>query len=807
MKTGVHVISEWEIASFDNEAEVSDNAVWRSVSVPEDVHSFLIKNGEIGDPAYGTNDVRCLWVEKKIWIYRTLLHLDEAILQKKHIDLEFDGIDTFSSVYVNGDLVLETGDMFIKYVADIKEHVHSGENEIRVVFHSLSDLMKRRELPENFWINYSTERAYARKVGYSFGWDWTGRVVTAGIWKEVRLHAYDYLALDDVRISYNLTEDYSRCDVHVEAGLRNGFDINDCDISLEIHDGNGLVAKSDSFYLTLANPRLWYTHDQGESFLYDIRLRIAYGEESICYQHNIGFRKIELLEGNESKPSFLYKINGRKLFLRGANWVPLSHRPAAVDDRCYERILQMVKDAGMNFLVVWGGGVYERDIFYELCDKLGIFVWQYFMFACGEYPDFDDEFVKLVHEEVIQNAQRLSSYSCIGSFIGNVENTHISEKIGLDRDVHGDRLFFSLIPEWLKDEGIDVLYRPTSPYGGPFANSMEKGDRHNWDVWFKLLPYQDYGKDSTLFASEFGIHATPVYDQVLKFTGNDAVSLSDYSFRYLNKDQSPETMMFYIKQHIGVPRNVEEYTDMSLLVQAEALKYACVHYRCRFPECGGAAIWQLNDCCACQSWSMIDYEMVPKASYYYAKRFFKDVALLINETSSNEASVVLCNNSDRTIKRQVRIVLQDFFGNIAYDKSISVEASPNTNVVVENVRIGGRFFPNIIIWNRIRNFVLSASFEDGDTEDVHLFGDYKEIPFPSSFPEVKVRGNELILKSEIYHHFVQIGGDMPQFSPSDNFFFLMPDEEKTISIEKNQPSPIRIYIKDGIAGERRYYEI
>lgn len=778
-------LDNWSITSFC-ESQINYNSIieqkeWISVGKSADIQTCLINKGIIKDPAYGTNDVDQFWVEKKVWVYKTILNVDDNLLKYNNIDLEALGLDTYSTIYVNGYKIADTNNMFIKHTFNIKDFLRIGNNEIVIVFPILNDFAKTESLPEGFWTNYSTERAFSRKAGYSFGWDWTPRVATIGIWKPVNIVFHSKPIIKDVSIKTILNKDYSECKVGIEIILN---DLSICsNYTVIIKSPSGSINSFDSDdELIIKEPALWNVHDQGIPNLYKIKIIT----DNDIWESSFGIRKVELItKAQDGSDLFLFKINNKGVFCRGANWVPVSNRPGNSSKEYYEKLIKMTVNAGMNILVLWGGGIYEPELFYNLCDKYGIVVLQYFMFACGEYPDWDKNFIENVKTEVFQQVKRLDNHPSVIMYIGNVENTMISEKIKLDRPIYGDKLFFEYIPQWLKTLNSDRFYQPTSPYGGNSANSEEKGDRHNWDLWFSDLPYYDYAKDFTRFSSEFGIHATPVYESVIKYCGKKNLKLTDFEFKYFNRDQDLSRMLFYINEHIGVPTTVKEYCDMSLLVQAEALKFACEHYRRRFPLCSGAAVWQLNDCCGVQSWSIIDYDLIPKASYYYIKKAFASVNISIRYDSENESTICVCNNSDLDIKKHVKIQISDFFGNVVYTETLPCNIKKGKVLELKNIALGGRFYPNVIIGNRQRFYYLSAEIIEDKLVSVRLFDDIKNLVFPSSNIDIQITKDEIILKAKRFTKFVQISGDMSGIELEDNFCDLLPNEPLSIKYKTN----------------------
>ena len=781
---------------------VCDN--WYPVQVPGDVHTTLISQGIIPDPAYVYNDTRCGWVEKRIWIYRTIFDIPQDFLLKEHQEILFEGLDTYVTVYLNGKKIGDYQNMLTEHTSNISGLLKEYGNVLVVEFHILQQ-MADRKLPEGFWINYSTERAYARKAGYSFGWDWTPRIATIGIWRPVSIRTWSGTRLEGVQVETELidaTEHTAR--LHINVCL--SIPVDSISFRLTLRDSEEIVQEFESrlseFTVQLQNPKLWWTHDLGDPHLYDLTLAVMENGKTIDRWHSsYGVRTIEIMEKAEDGTGrFLFVLNGMPIFCRGANWVPVSCFPGACDESRYARLLQMAADANMNMLCLWGGGIYEQPCFYEACDRLGLLVWQYFMFACGEYPDFDQAFVDEAHHEVVKAVKRLQNYCCIALWVGNVEGQLISEKISLQREMYGTRLFHEYIPQWLHELGEKRPYIPTSPFGGSTANSPLTGDRHNWDVWFTDVPYTDYLNDMTTFASEYGIHACPARTTVEKYLQQKNPDFKGHAFNYFNKDQDLGRMHYLIKFHIGVPETLDEYIDYSQMVQAEGLRTGSEHFRRNFPHTGGALIWQLNDCCPVHSWSIIDVDLIPKASYYYTRRFFAPFVVSLEAIDENNTDVWLVNNTANPIEDQLTIGVKDYFGNVLWQELKTIRADANRSCRIERITAGGRFYPNVILPDRLRNYYVFAKLDGQPLSEKRLLGkDALFFPPATLSADWSPDGRRLHITSmDVFARFVKIDGELSGLSLSDNFFDLEAGQTYGVEIQVLSGKPLQdreIFIK------------
>lgn len=769
---------------------------WYGIRIPQDVHTTLIENKVIKDPAYGYNAAECAWVEKKVWIYRKKFSVSGEILGSRKLLLVFEGLDTYASIYLNGKKLADYSNMFIEHRLEVTGLLETGENTLVVEFHVMSEMAKR-ELPEGFWINYSWERAYARKAAYSYGWDWTPRIATVGIWKPVLLEAYNTARLCNVQIkTAEIDREARTARLKVNVGTENISGSNlSYRLTLTENDGSSRVFTSAgrSFEIKVEEARFWWTSDIGDPYLYTVTLDLLdNGAVEDSWQCNYGIRTIEVRQHSEDRENrFLFVLNGVELFARGANWVPVSNSPAAVKEEQYVRLLAMAGDAGMNMLCLWGGGIYEHDVFYDSCDKLGILVWQYFMFACGEYPGDDAGFLECVHEEIEKAVIRLRNHPSIAIWVGNVEGRMLCEKIGLPRPMHGEEMFERHISDWLAQLDDTRFYMPTSPQGVTTANSMTEGDRHNWDVWFTDVPYTDYAKDTATFVSEYGIHAAPARATIEKYLECRDPDINSHLFKYLNKDQSLRRMYYLMEMHAAVPGDIDEYVDYSMFVQAEGLKFGTEHYRRNFPHTGGALIWQLNDCCPVHSWSMIDCDLIPKASYYYSKRFFAPLLVSLEEVDAITTALWLINNTVNDYEDRIVVTVKDFFGNAYFSEEIKASIKANTSVRLKSITVGGRYYPNIIIPDRHRNFYVHAHCRDGLQEAFRFFGNFSEIPLPDARLEVKAEEGKLLVSTDRFARFVKIDGELEGLELSDNYFNLPAGCRREVRTKVHAGKPLR----------------
>jgi beta-mannosidase len=814
----------WKIQWFEpgqaNEHEIADpdyiDHFWFSAKVPGDVHSTLIEKKIIDDPFVGHNDVKCRWVEEKVWWYRTEFLFDKKIEPGERLELIFEGLDTFATVFLNGIELGSTENMFIAHTFDVTREVRPGRNVLAVKFDPVSLRLqgKRRDL----WAGFSRERVWVRKAQMNFGWDWGPRLVTVGIWKDVRLEKKRFAKLESVFArTLAIGENRATVAIDVEVDFL-AFPVPHGTYEVEVrltadreagqHESHVQRARlhgtSARLTLEVNDVQLWWTHDLGTPHLYRLEVTLFKDGEAIDrHEQDFGIRTLEVRRvDGKGNPRFTFVLNGVELFAKGANWIPVDSSIGAAPDSRYVHLLRLAREAHMNMLRVWGGGIYEKDVFYRECDRQGILVWQDFMFACALYPDFNRDFMENVREEIVQVVKRLRNHACIALWCGNNENDWSYDQLKSSGRVatpfYGEKIYHELIPQILAELDPTRLYWPSSPYGGNDHNSAEEGDRHNWQVWHGMVeprkfgepPRVDYSvegvsfknfkKDTAKFVSEFGMHAAANRYTLERNIPRGEFFWGSDEMAYRNKDYHHQKGILLMEGYTGVPRNLEEYLNFSMLTQAEGLKYGIEHYRRRKPATSGALFWQLNDCWPGTSWSVIDYDLLPKASYYYAKKFFHPVLYSLDHEPGETLNVWVVNDWLEKFQDIVLLHVYDFEGKPVFSREISVEVSANVSLQV------ARFTEEEILQGHPANRVVVClrSAQGVTPENFYYLRDQKELELPETQLRVVVdeKRQRVTAYAERLARFVKIElpGEMLTFS--DNYFDLLPGTSRTVEI-------------------------
>jgi beta-mannosidase len=814
----------WKIRQFDvgtaRDLEVASpeyiDYFWMTASVPGDVHSTLMERKLIEDPFYGHNDLKCQWVEEKVWWYRNTFEFQDDIKKEDRYELIFEGLDTFATVYLNGVEIGSTENMFIAHTFEVTRELKKGKNTLAVKFDPIHVHVK--EKVQYYWSGFSKKRIWTRKAQSHYGWDWGPRLVAAGIWKYVCLEKRTFAKIDYV-FAKTISISPEKAIVEVDIEMENHIKGKEYEAIISLtneEDSFSTKVKVDrkkaTTTLEVTNPKLWWTHDIGTPNLYQLNIELfADGVRIDERRESFGIRTIEVQRLDEAgNHCFTFVLNGEKVFAKGANWIPIDSFIGAVPDSRYKHLIKMSKDANMNMLRVWGGGIYEKDVFYEECNRLGILVWQDFMFSCALYPDYNKNFMANVREEVAHVVRRLRNHPCLAIWCGNNENDWLYEALFSSGEIthpfYGEKIYHELMPELLEELDPTRLFWPSSPFGGNDHNSREQGDSHNWQVWHgnieprtfgepqtvdysvEGLSFKNFKKDTTTFASEFGMHASSNRYTLERNIPKDQFFWGSEELAYRNKDIHHPKGILLMEGYTGVPRDLDEYISFSMLTQAEGLKFGIEHYRRNKPHTSGALFWQLNDCWPGTSWSVIDYYLLPKASYHYARKFFSPILLSLDHVPGKDISIWVVNDKLESYEDEIELAVYDFNGENVFSTqwSVSIEANAaeKVDVILEQEALRGLPPESAVMIIRSK---INKTYEN-----IYYFRDQKELGFGESELSVEINRekNELSVSTNVLARMVTIEMDIEQLVIEDNFFDLLPGETKTLKVEQAQGKEI-----------------
>jgi len=671
---------------------------WYKAEVPGFIHTDLLSNDLIPDPFFRDNEFQLDWIGKTDWEYRTHFIIDKSFLNSRRIDIVFNGLDTYCDVFLNGQKIMFTDNMFREWRVNVKSLLKEGKNSLKLIFYSPIN----RVLPEMDKIDYklpaSNDRGektspYTRKAPYNFGWDWGPRLVTCGIWQPVFLEAVNNLRIADMFVRQNSISK-NRADLTALLDIESEIDKT---LNLRIKNretGNIFVEKKIriksginhiSVDFSIKNPLLWWPNGLGAQHLYTIYAEFTDSQnlfsEKSC---NTGLRILKLVQKKvKGGKTFFFEVNGVPVFAKGGNWIPADNFPTKITDKKYRWLLKSCKDANMNMLRVWGGGIYEKDIFYDLCDSLGILLWQDFMFACSMYPG-NDEFLKNVEKEALYQTKRLRNHPSIALWCGNneveVAYNHWGWKEKLPEKVWVDykKIFHELLPSVCKKTVPLTPYWPSSPSSNLLddANSYAMGDMHYWGVWHGEEPFSKYRDQFPRFMSEYGFQSFPLINTVYKYTWPEDLSIdSDVMKCHQKHPRGNKLINKYMLDMFNKPKDFKNFLYLSEVLQAKGIKIAAEHLRKIMPLCMGSLYWQIDDCWPVASWSGIDYYGRWKALHFYARRFYANT-LVIPENSSNDISVFVVTDSTKKIDALLNAALLSFSGDTLWNNSQKITIVP-----------------------------------------------------------------------------------------------------------------------------------
>ncbi|MCX7030154.1 MAG: hypothetical protein NTU62_08550, partial [Spirochaetes bacterium] len=622
---------------------------WIDASVPGCVHTALLAAGHIGDPFFRDNEDRLQWITEADWVYRRNFDVPAAALGRERILLHFDGLDTLATVTLNGKELGRTDNMFRTWEFDVKGSLVECGNQLEILFVSpipfLAERERIRHLPDWHHDREVAGRGWLRKEPCSFGWDWGPHLASCGPWKPVTILAWDTARIADLRVRQDHSQPGSvtlSVALGVEraesAGLGLGVEVSVLRGGREVAKAvAGVAADRAAAALRIDNPELWWPNGLGSQPLYDVVVTLR--DEGGCVldtaSRRIGLRTLRLdRHADRWGESFQFKVNGAAFFAKGANWIPADTFVTRLTPADYGRLVGDAAEANMNMLRLWGGGIWERDEFYEACDERGICVWHDFMFACSAYPAFDESFLANVRAEAEENVRRLRHHASIALWCGNNElEQGLVGDAWTDRTMSWEdygRLFDRLLPEVVREVDPDRDYWPASPHT-PVGdrrnfNDPASGDAHLWEVWHGRKPFEWYRTCGHRFNSEFGFQSFPEPRTVRGYTDPDDRNVTSWVMERHQRSGIGNTVIIqYLLDWFRMPTDFDATLRLSQVLQAMAMKYAVEHWRRSMPRGMGTLYWQLNDCWPVASWSSIDWHGRWKALHHLARRFFAPV--------------------------------------------------------------------------------------------------------------------------------------------------------------------------------------
>jgi len=788
---------------------------WMPAQVPGCVHLDLMRAGVIPDPFIRLHERDVAWVDQTDWVYETTFTVDTAPTAATF--LRFHGLDTIAEITLNGEPLGMTDNMHLLYEFPVTDKLVGGENHLQVIFRSAWRVGGERQEAWNsegndtlpyHWDNWN-QRAFVRKAQYQYGWDWGPVLRGCGIWQPVELVTVPVARLGDWKHSVEFTDDGKAVvtvtatvermpgseDVPAELALKTRSSM----VKLTIPSGAGTATVEGT--LTIDDAERWQPNGIGKAVRYGIAFILGRPEDATSYEYPtsydyqqkwIGLRTIELIrepDADGKGEGFKFRVNGNDLFIKGANWIPEDVFPTRITpEQLRERITQ-AKDAGFNMLRVWGGGFYESDMFYTLCDAMGILVWQDFPYGCSYYPD-TGEYADMARVEATAAVKRLRHHASLALWCGNNENLTMYEGNWTghrpDRFI-GDHLYQEVLPEVVAAENPETPYWPGSPYGGPDANSPDYGDCHNWDVWHGRGDWVHYIENDSRFCSEFGFAAScglGAWDTCLA-----PADKHPHSPAVLWHDKTRKGYDVYLGMvgiHFPDALTLEDLVYYTQCNQAEALKFGIEHYRRRKGRNWGTLFWQLNDCWPVQSWAVIDSLGEPRAAYFASKKFYAPVLLSVVRQGET-VSAHLVSDLLAPLSGQIEWTLATLDGEKLHRQTDTVQVAANSAAEVASFSLSEAA-------GRERDVYVYAQFTstDGATaENTLMLAEPKDLRTADPGLTLTIAEEDgsfvLALTAQRFAPYVWLrrSGNGPLPHLSDNFFHLRPGETKILTLPKS----------------------
>lgn len=777
--------------------------------VPGCIHTDLRRQELIPDPFWGANELDLAWIEERNWDYKLAFNVSAATLQNERVELVCEGLDTLATITLNGQQIARTENMFVGYRFEVKSQLREGENELKIHFDSPMPYIRERQTAHkgDEWNDPIGGSSNIRKEQCSFGWDWGPRFATCGVYLPIRLEAWNAARINSVHVVQK--HENGRVSLALKPHLAGASDGATYRVRLKM--GEEVALETDSLDFEVPDPQLWWCYGLGAQPLYDLSVELRRDEETIdLWQRKIGLRTIELdRHADEWGESFQFLVNGVAVFAKGANWIPGHAFAPEVTRESYADLLQSATEAHMNMMRVWGGGLYETEAFYDVCDEMGLLVWQDFGFACGTYPG-DEHFQNLVRAEADYQVQRLQPRTSLALWCGNNEIEEGFRKTILatpeNRRAY-EAIFHEILPAAVEKFDGTRSYWPSSPsHPAGLDVPMDHetgGDTHYWDVWHSRAPVKNYEKTRFRFCSEFGMQSYSSPEVAAQFC--DPAQMNVFSPAMENHQKNPagnQIILDYISRQYRFPKDYASLAYLSQLNQAYTLKVGIEHFRRSMPRTMGALYWQLNDCWPVFSWSSLEFDGRWKALHFEAKRFFAPALISVWVPGDEKAGI--SNRVTSTIHDVQIFTVYDGLG----DKNGEIHwelrhldgrtlASGSKAVALkygESVNQQTLDFADAMTEFGAKSLYLRAWLEiEGDTvsrQTAYLtarrFLDLPHAPIEMFIGWKGKREYELTFTSPVFQSQVQFHLANTKYRASDNFFDLYPDVAHVVTVRLEQ---------------------
>ena len=808
----IPIDSGWQFRQHvgsDDQGKTVPMAEWRPAVVPGDVHLDLLRNHLIDDPFYRDNEAKLQWIDKASWEYRTTVQATAKMLQHEHVDLVFEGLDAACDVYLNGVKIASPDNMFREWRIDAKPAMKEGANEILIVFPAPLEAAEKVAAKDPWQPRIHTDvKTYIRKAAYEYGWDWGPRFVTSGIWLPAHIETWDDARVADLFVEQkDVKATAAHLDVQTEvvashsgsANLVLTYGLGDATTRVEQKLTMNEGVNHIDLPVEIDHPSLWYPSGYGAQPIYHFHAQLSMnGKAADVADANAGLRSVVLRRDLDRwGRSFEFDVNGIPVFAKGADVIPFDSFPSRVTTEQYRSILQSAKDANMNMVRHWGGGYYESQEFYDMCDRMGLMVWQDFMFGNDWQPGTYD-FKQQIEREAEYQITRLRNHPSIVLWSGNNETELVRDWNGrgnLSTDVRL-RLWQDYLTEF---SGIlastaarldpEIPYWPSSPSADyeDLSDTFQSGDNHDWTVWHGNADFSEYEQHPWRFVSEYGFQSFPEMKTIESFTTpEDRTSIFTPVMLAHQKNSSGNSIIHdYMLRYFGEPKDFASFLYASQVLQAEGIKTGAESFRRSRPRTMGSIFWQLNDCWPVASWSSIDYTGRWKALQYYARRFYAPV--LVSPHIENGALAVYVV-SDKTTAEDGKIHLRimDFSGKVIRDIEQNVRIAPLASKVYLAVPLSELSKDGPVDLTTIFGAVDLAVSGQQVSSNTVFFAPSKQLQLPAVAvsSEIKQAGDgfDITLTSPVLARAVYVSFTEADAKFTDNYIDLLPKEPVTIHI-------------------------
>lgn len=795
---------------------------WYPATVPGVVHTDLLQNKIIEDPFFRLNERGLQWIDKEDWVYETCFTLAADMMRKENMELVFEGLDTYADVYLNDECILKADNMFRCWSIPVRQYIREENNILKVYFHSpvKIDVPKWDALPyqypasndqsENGGLFNKKISIFARKAGYHYGWDWGPRLVTSGIWRPVYIRAWSDLRINDVFIEQKEVG-AGRAVIAGHVELDADKDMNGVLVTItdevtgrvlgewqaDLKRGTNRVTVD----FVLHKPKLWWSNGLGEPFLYRFRTDIIAGGELLDSKtERVGIRSLKVVhQPDKDGHTFYIELNGRPVFAKGANYIPSDNFLPRVTPENYKRTILDAAGVNMNMLRVWGGGIYENDVFYDLCDEYGIMIWQDFMFACSMYPA-EGALLDNIHQEAVDNVKRLRNHACIALWCGNNECQDAwlgwGWKCEIERQnkEYADKIwaqyrqqYHVTLPGVVREYAPGTFYWPSSPFAfeGEMSGTTD-GDRHYWSVWHGKAPISDYDSEKSRFFSEYGFQSFPEFESVKRY----APYPEDWDIRsevmmshQRGGDHANGLIETYLLNEYKKPRDFRAFLYMNHVLQGDAIKTAIESHRRQMPYNMGTLFWQHNDCWPVASWASRDYYGRWKAQHYYVRKAYDDI-LISSVVEGDDLKVYAVSDRLENTSGQLQLQVCQFDGTVVHHWGKSVGISGNDSRVCFSAPLAK------LLEGADRGTVyVRVDYTDKSGRVYHnnyCLGKQKDMDYPKVDLQTEVRsiegGYEVTVSTDKFARAVCLSVADNESVYSDNYFDVQPKSSVQVQV-------------------------